>query len=209
MQFSTILFDLLKSLAWTVAVFGLAFYFRNEITDLIRRLKSLGPKGAELYAHPAQLIENVRQTVDTQTLQEFEGMPRTELMTEIEKSILRDVNLVEPKNQVPLLSRHLAQARLEAAFGRVNTFIFGSQIEGLRKLRDAGGRVTLADAQNFFEEIRARFPDFYSKSSFAEWFSYISGSSLAIIDNDSVQITPLGKEFLLYVEGRGFPERSF
>lgn len=209
MQFLTIFFDLIKSLTWPAAIVGLVIFFKNEIINLMPRLRSLGLKGAEFSEASTQVIENVRQTVDTQKLHEFEGMPRTPLMAEIEKSILVDVNLVEVDKKIPLLTRHLAQARLEAAFGRVNTFIFGSQIEGLNKLNLAGGRVTLTEAQNYFEETKQRYPEFYSKSSFAEWFSYISGSGLAIIDNDSVQITPLGQEFLTYVHARGFPSRNW
>ena len=209
MPFLTVLFDLLKSFAWPATILVLAFFFKSELVGLIPRLKSFGVKGAEFIEVPNQVIENVRQTVDTQTLHEFEGMPRTSLMAEVEKSILVDVNLVETDKKIPLLTRHLAQARLEAAFGRVYTFIFGSQIEGLERLKLAGGRVTLADAQNFYEETKQRFPEFYSKSSFAEWFSYVSGSGLAIIDNDSVQITPLGEEFLIFVRARGYPSRNW
>jgi hypothetical protein len=91
----------------------------------------------------------------------------------------------------------------------VNTFIFGSQIEGLTKLNLAGGRVTLTDAQNFFDETKQCYPKFSSNSSFAEWFSYVSGSGLAVIDSDLVQITPLGQEFLLYVHAGGLPPRKW
>jgi hypothetical protein len=209
MAFLTILFDLLKSFAWPITIVVISFFFKSELVGLIPRLKSLGVKGAEFVEPPSQVIENVRQTVETQTLIEFEGMPRTSFMAEVEKTILADVNLVKTDKRIPLLTRHLVQARLEAAFGRVYTFIFGSQIEGLEKLKLAGGRVPLADAQLFFEETKTRFPEFYSKSSFSEWFSYVSGSGLAIIDNASVQITPLGEEFLTFVQARGYPTRNW
>jgi hypothetical protein len=203
------LLELLKSLIWPGLILGLLYWWQNDIRTLMPRLKKVGPAGAEFADDKTQIIENVRQSVDSQNLLDFDGLDRTPFMAEVEKSILRDVNLVENDKRIPLLARHLAQSRLEVAFERVYSFIFGSQIDTLRKLKTAGGSANVGDAHEFFDAVKKQFPDFYAKSSFGEWFSYLSGSGLAVINGSSVRLTPLGDEFLTYIDSRGLPTRMW
>ena len=130
-------------------------------------------------------------------------------MAEIEKNLLNSVRLVDSDKQVGLLVRALAQSRLEAVFERGYAFIFGSQVLGLRTLRDRGGEASLEEGKEFFENTKKEHLEFYAKSTFLEWFSYLSNNGFAVLRDEKIVITSLGKEFLLYLELKGLPSKSW
>ena len=69
--------------------------------------------------------------------------------------------------------RFLAQATLESHFAQTYSLIFGSQILGLRRLNERG-QVTLADAESFYNQYKAAFPQFYTNFPFQAWLNYLT-----------------------------------
>jgi hypothetical protein len=206
MELLLALVDLLKALAWPVLVGGFLWYFRQEVKTLFDRLKKLGAAGAE--------FDDAKQSVmlpklDIDNLREFPNLGRTPFMGDLEKVLLSHLTLVNAPDQIPLLVRNLAQCRLELTFERIHSAIFNSQIEGLRKLEEAGGKVKKAEAETFFENVKSAYPDFYETLSFEQWASFLIRSDLIIIRQDEVQLLPLGKEYLLYLGAVAMPRKLY
>ena len=70
MTFLAAVFDFIKSLAWPLLVGGFAYYFREEIRGLFKRVQKIGLDGAQFETSPAQIPSPAQQTIDTHNLQD-------------------------------------------------------------------------------------------------------------------------------------------
>ncbi|HMJ44397.1 MAG TPA: hypothetical protein VK522_19190 [Pseudolabrys sp.] len=203
MALAQLLVDLLKGLAWPAVALILGFLFKTELRSLFPRIIKAGPGGIELDR------EKQRIPRSTGELQELPGLQRTAKMAEIEKSIHQALELYDSNKQVDLLVRHLAQSRLETVFERIYGAIFGSQILGLRALANTGGgSVSKEEAIKFFDDVKSKYPEFYGKSTFEDWISFLRSFELVRDNGNSVEITELGRDFLLYLTARGLSENK-
>ena len=92
-------------------------------------------------------------------LKEIPGLTRTPAMAKIERELHALLKTVTA-DPVDVLVRNLAQARLEAWFGKVYASIFGSQIHGLIELR-ARRKIPTAQAIAYYDEYEKANPEFY------------------------------------------------
>lgn len=209
--------DVAKSAFWPLVISWIAFYFRVEIRNLIPRFKKANLSGVGLeFSDTGQKRENLevdklaelgQSEASNTELVEIPGRPRTDVIASVEKSILEHLGNFDEQKKIPLLVRELAQSRLEAAFERVYSASFGTQLAGLRQLISEGGSVSVSTAQTFFdEEVKKQYPDFYENSTFDQWFKFLTGNSLVSQQGSVVQITPIGRDFLSYLNSRGIPE---
>ncbi|MBZ9859728.1 hypothetical protein [Mesorhizobium sp. CA12] len=195
--------DLLVGLGWPVAIVLVAFIFRQEIRSKFREIISAGPTGVTFRV----------QDVETPgKLKELQLVPSTLTPAQraVEETILNDLKKIEPDHRMEILVKHLVVARLARHFEGVFASIFGSQVEGLKRLRDNGGQTSLDQATLYFESVKARYPQFYSDIEFQQWFRFLQTTGVAENIGTSVNITELGREFLIFVdqEKAGF-SRSF
>jgi hypothetical protein len=187
--------DLLKGLAWPVAFFGTMFLFRVDVRALLPRLIKAGPTGMEFERQPQTLSQPWSGELNKLP----NNRPRTAITEEIEKSLHAALQTIKDDQRIDVLVNELAVSRLHAVFERIYGPIYGSQIAGLRALVSAGGRVPMSDAVNFFNEVKSRQPDLPAAIDFSSWSGYLQNSNLIKVENDSVEITELGREFLLYL----------
>jgi len=123
----------------------------------------------------------------------------------VEERLLEEVRSVAEGDRVPVLVRALSLARLEAAHATVYSRIFGSQIAGLRKLNPQG-RVPLAEARAFFQSYAEQLPPAFAQNGFDNWLGFLQRSGLILRDDGTVEISPLGRDFLSYLSDRGLSE---
>jgi hypothetical protein len=101
----------------------------------------------------------------------------------------------------------LAFASVSLRFERLLRFIWRSQIDFLRRLHGAGGRLPLDAARQSYEEGRARAPQVYSNYSLEAWLQFLKSWRLIEQDaNDVVSITDEGREFLQFLVQVPSPE---
>lgn len=101
---------------------------------------------------------------------------------------------------IDLLLRNLAQARIERAFESVYAEIFDSQVKALVELRNAGGTIDRADAEQYFEQVKLKFPEAFGSTSFDQWFSYAQRNLLAQETDGKIVLTQVGRDFLEFVQ---------
>jgi hypothetical protein len=167
MEWAYLIFDLLKGLAWPVVVLVLVLLFRSKLQELIPRVKKAGPSGLEFDTQ-------VQKNIPTSTPGELKRLPlpQTAAISTQEKIIHQQLEQYSVDQRVDLLVNQLAQAQLSTVFERVYGAIYASQIAGLRALVQAGGRVPLADAIKYFDDVKTRHPDFYDKIVFDTWINF-------------------------------------
>lgn len=201
MEYLKLLVDLVKAVAWPVAVFALGYLFRSDVRALFPRLKKAGPSGFEF--DPARQM----LTVASRELREIPGFPdRTPMIARVEKELHNDLAIVDSEKQVDVLVRHLAVARLGRVFEQIYRILFGSQIAALMALVNApDGEIAATEAATYFEGVKAKYPDFYEKNTFEEWIRYPLNAGLIERTGDRVRITDFGREFVTYVRSTNLP----
>ncbi|TJW05467.1 MAG: hypothetical protein E5W82_28920 [Mesorhizobium sp.] len=185
--------DLLVGLGWPAAIVLIAYAFRHEIRKKFDDLETAGPSGVTFRPQQRQEIEKLEEL----RLVAENSRPAQKV---VEARILADLEIIQENQRLPVLVHHLALARLGRHFEGIYWVIFGSQIEGLRRLQDAGGRTSLAQAEQYFEQVKAEYPDFYATITFTDWFRFLQTSQLAALEGTNVAITDMGQEFLIFVD---------
>ena len=131
-------------------------------------------------------------------LKEIPGLTRTPAIANLERQIHAQLKTVTAE-PVDVLVRSLAQARLEAWFGKIYALIFGSQIHGLIELR-ARRKIPTAQAIAYYEEYEKANPEFYKEYGFAGWIGFLRNTQLITQTEDDVVITDVGDDFLIWLE---------
>jgi hypothetical protein len=202
MEYLKLLVDLAKAIAWPSAVFALGYMFRSDVRALFPRLTKAGPSGLEF--DPARQL----LAVTSKELKVLPGFPdRTPMITKVETDLHAELDIIDPDKRIDVLIRHLAVARLGRNFEQILRILFGSQIRALRTLSEAeGGRTSPAESVTYFDEVKAKYADFYEKNTFDEWIQYPVSAGLIEPKNEQVTITELGREFLTYMNALGLSE---
>lgn len=169
-----------------------------EVRERIKDIVSVGPAGAVLQPpshQPAQpkpptgLIKPATHPLATVQL----------LISKIEAQLAD----VPEDERMPKLVSSLAEAQVEREFELIWGIIFGSQVEALRRLRDAGS-VSIEHARKYYEEeVRPRFRETFSDWTFDLWSEFLKKQQLIFrTDDDRLVLTDLGRDFLAFVDLR-------
>ena len=214
LDYARIMADLLKALAWPLAfVIGLII-FRKQIQPLFDRELKLGPQGIEIGKRaadtqtPAKAAISPLEELKPDQLKPLPGKSRTPALASLEvdlKSNLRaqlESGEIKPGDEIDILISELAQARMLELFARTYASIFGSQLRGLKHLNEHRS-ATVAEARQLFEEARSSDPDFYGTYTFEQWLSFMVSSHLIAVSDDKITITPVGRDFLVYLTATG------
>jgi hypothetical protein len=194
MEGAKLIVELLRSLAWPAVVLMLGFYFRKDLRTILPRLTKAGPTGLEF-----SQLQNIESNWSGK-LKDLPGLTRTKKMEEIEVSIHKDLQHFDPSSRVDLLVRHLAQARLERVFERVNGAIYGSQVALLNALAIKSEPSPLNEAVTWFEEIKEKNPAAYLHTTFERWVGFLTSFDLVRIEQATISITETGRDFLAFLK---------
>lgn len=199
MPFVLAIVDLLKTIAWPLVVMIVAIYYKTEtIKDLLPRLRKAGPTGVEF--DPAAQQKTIASDIvasSSELKQKNNLLPPTPAISQVESKLADDLKKIDPGDQIALLTRELAVARLIVAFERIYRVLFGSQIYGLRRLNEVQ-KATIADAHALYETFRSQTPSDYP-ISFDVWIGFLKNQELVKENNGTVEITDIGRDFLLYI----------
>lgn len=217
--FKTVL-DPLAQASWPIALGIIVFSFRNQIASLLNRIKQVTGFGgtAEFVPMPASADQT------------GEG-PATEVATEANANVMPPADAVyEPMDaqftdwlneRVPgnaelklawaIRSRSMSEAyRLHELNYRV---IFGSQIQALKSL-NALGRAPAVDFEAFFKAAAENplWTLYYKDRTFEMWGNFLVNAGYVRFvpntDPSEVEITPFGRQFLVWIVQSGLAENK-
>jgi hypothetical protein len=204
-------FKLIEGIAWPLVVLILALVYKHDIRSIkfTQLFKTIKTKvfGIELELEAAEQQKKTGEvvTVDASTgvieLKELPGLQRTTAIANLEKELHSNLQRIPADQQTDILIRHLAQARLEAAFGIVYAGIFGSQILGLIQL-EARRRAPVKEAVEFYQQYERNFPDVYTGYGYTGWFNFIRNSGLVELQGEDIILTAVGEDFLSWLKAR-------
>lgn len=189
LEWAKVVFDLLKGIAWPVAVFLIVWIFRTQLRERMRDLISAGVTGAVFQA-PSQLILKSEFKFESHPLQS---------VVKLQEQLKVDFDDFSEDVREAKLLRSLAETRVERVFETIYWNIFASQIAFLRKLLLQP--VTHVDTLEYFAEtVQPINKEFYANATAPEWTKFLFVQNLVLSTNDKVEITDLGKDFLIYID---------
>ena len=198
-KFDTSIVDIIKGLsayAWPASAIIIAFSYRSDIRSLLNRLRKAGKEGFELDPeNPQATSEN--SNASAIDINQIAGTP-TKATQDLEDELNFGLNNIQPNARSTLAVRLLAQTRLELHFERVYHAIFGSQINTLYQLRDKSF-LDIKQIRAIYEIAEKQYPEIYAKYQFDGWLSFLKNQHLIIEHASSIQISPIGRDFLQHI----------
>lgn len=200
----TFITKLTEFLSWPISSIIIVLILRKPISNLLGKLKKANIKGSEFEfgGQPAQSPAKLEATsvnipipTDTVGMQnEFEMLIRRDLET---------ANIQDQNEKENILISHLASTQLNAAYERVNSSIFGSQIDLLRALNSATGASDISSLRLFYDDAESKYPEFYKASSFQSYLDYLLNMGLVEKSDLGYLISNFGVGYLVYIAEKG------
>jgi hypothetical protein len=112
---------------------------------------------------------------------------------------LQAIGLKTEVEKISVLTRVLATTRVELEFNSIAHIIFGSQITLLVQLVGTKNGISRQQAEAIFEQAQQTFPELHGGRKFEEWFAYLQASNLVTFNEDRIDISQFGKDFLKHL----------
>jgi hypothetical protein len=200
-----VVLEYFKVLAWPLTVLIIAFLFRNEVQDFLKRISEFKFKDFQISA-PQQKLPH------SEISEEVKGEIK-ETIEEKKKEIEQKENIPatstqeQTKQQISALLTQIATLQTAFLFERTYTSIYGSQIITLENLRkNIHGMWHLALA-TWYENFRQNDP-IIRNYPFSDYIGYLLNigliRSIETEQGRKYMITDLGTDFLNYIEKSGY-----
>ena len=217
--------DALKTLEWPLAILMAPGMFRGPLTRLLDRGTRLaaGPTGlsidATARAEQSQQIEASTQSkppalpapstqAGSQALRPPDPSPLYDPFDADLRKRLDDVFRDRSDLKLEWAIRIRSQALVERMHETTYRVIFTSQILALKRLNELG-RSPLSKGQEAYDNAAKQNPSFQQYVTWESWVNFIRSTGYVEFGPEAdpvVRLTPLGKDFLMWMTARGVPE---
>lgn len=170
---------------------------RPALLRLVDRTAKVGKDGA--------VFERPQEGAKSQPLLSFEDLmkePISATVLERESAIATQLGtfaLRSEEEKRKVLIRAFAGARIALEHNTAAHLIFSSQLRLLIALNARASGLPIEEAQRFFTEARAVFPEIYVNRTFEDWFGFVLSQNLAVRRDHRFEITQFGTDFLKYL----------
>lgn len=202
MQIFLAIIDLLKAIAWPLAVIVISVIFKDSFSELLKRVRKIGPTGAEMSDVVAQARQEgyaVPKSIDD--LKNLKNFPSTDAMDEVRFKLHQSIGEINEADRIDILINQLSLARLDLLSATAYQFMFGSQEAFLRGL--AISPVSTESAEQFFESVKNMHPDLLNDWTLAKWAAHLIRNKLMILEGNAYHITKEGRHFLTFLNRSG------
>jgi len=172
--------------------------FRSNIGRFLDRTKSVGKDGVRAYDEPAALPPQQPVAPPNDALLKRLEEYHNPLLREVEENIANDLKargLTNLNDANKALIKSLAGTQLLLEFERVENTIFASQVAALTFLNPRTP-TQLSDIEPFYSAAASKYPKLYENKPFHDWLSYLIAKTLVRVNEDGVEITVRGREYL-------------
>lgn len=168
---------------------------------MLGKVASFSMGGAKAEFHSDQFYNPVsldklleRETISADGSSMLAIQSLTQAEREVKQHIETSLKEIPPAQKVDVLTTSLARERLQKHFALAYANIFGSQIEALDMLNQRTGGIALSEARALFSKLQEKFPEF-KDWTLQRYLSYLQNYVLINVSEDSVAITPIGRDF--------------
>lgn len=195
--------DLVKALAWPIAVGVIAWRLGPGFLDAIKG-RSVNVEAFGVRASVTAIEQQIASPDSPANRPPLEPpVPAVapivrETVQLVEGEIRTELSKYAPADREPALINALAATRVRGQHEFNYNRIFGSQIEGLKQIDQLGG-ATVDQAHVFFEPYARQYPQVYDNYGFEGWLSFMVNAGLVARTGDRLTATPFGHDFLVYL----------
>ncbi|HHF7372168.1 TPA: hypothetical protein ACRB0F_001681 [Legionella anisa] len=194
---------------WPITILVIMLVFRKDIHSLLNRIKSaqFGNYRAEFDVTQNQRIIqdsmsevgiNEDQTTTTPVFYESQTKINSDLLTKLgNKEAVNELC----KNNFPIIF-------LNYSFFKIYLNIFGTQIELLFYLNSIH-QVKEQNLQQFYLKGKEQYPDVYNNITFNSYILFLKNNGLIQDLDGNYSITPLGRDFIKFLNFESPPLRIF
>jgi hypothetical protein len=208
--------DPVAAASWPIAIAAISYAFRDPLSALLNRVKSLSGFGASLVTAASQSASGQQEVAETPgtsvTVTGNTAPPHDPVFDPLDAALLAQLNDVIPTD----VSLKLAWAVRQRSISEANRLhemhyrqIFGSQIRALQALNQIG-REELAPFRQFYTEQVLRDPAntaIHRDRTFEQWGEFLIEAGYVTIvegsDPEIVEITPFGRQFCAWLGATG------
>lgn len=194
---------MLDALIWpgvvVICVIAAFLIFRPAWMVLIGKISKAGKDGIAFEG--SQERRNDSSPIQL-SFPELMKMPISATVLERERNIksqLHDLNLQNDSEKIEALIRVTATTVIETEFTNIAHTIFGSQVDLLIQLAGTPQGSTLRRAEEIFKQAQELHPDIHNDRTFDIWLKYLLSNNLITIENDKIDITRVGGDFLKFL----------
>jgi hypothetical protein len=177
-----------------VAIFAL----RPGLLRLLDRTKRIGRDGAVF----DRTQEPDNPPAPALSFDQLVKLPVSATVLNREEIIKRNLQAIPLRNdadKIAILIKASAVSRVEMEFINISNLIFGSQLTLLVRLSGTRVGLTHADADSIFKQAQADFPQIHGSRTLDEWLRYLVTSELITTQNNRIDISQYGTDFLKYL----------
>ncbi|WP_421765391.1 hypothetical protein [Ekhidna sp.] len=211
--------EILEILKWPLSVIAAALIFRKPVVDLINRVNKIGvgKNSIDATGRLSQESPSTASTKESKTSEENIKTKAEQLERALhmfsDDTIMRFSNAVDDQSglkecktdseKVNNLINYSKALLAVHHFEQVYHFIYGSQIKILIHLNSASGE-TVESLKFFYENAAKNNPELFKNFPYQQYFDFLIKQELVIINDDqTVNITWLGRDFLKYIIDNG------
>jgi hypothetical protein len=136
--------------------------------------------------------------------------PDTAAVAEHKQSIWQGIRAhPAPSNEVQIgwLVERLAKAQVDVRFRKMYFSMLGSQHRFLRELNQNTGAISRANSETFLRQLGEQDQRIRAYV-FTEWIGAMVNAGLLSTGVESFALTPIGRDFLVWVTREGFQDRT-
>ncbi|MDD5197772.1 MAG: hypothetical protein PHN60_02835 [Candidatus Gracilibacteria bacterium] len=198
-----ILLDLIKAIVYPGVILYSVLIFKDEVKFFIKNIKIKTPGGFEFDSHFPPVQETIK--VDDLSLADLfsedtnnQGNGSTPIKIE---------QFNEVKHTADILAKELL-------FERIYYYIYGSQINLLKKLKLYGtDGMNLLDVVAHFEMIKNIYGDFYKDMNIEKYLEFLAANNLLEKKENGgvmfIRITQPGNEFIEYLMFQKYIDKTY
>ncbi|MFD2173704.1 hypothetical protein [Rhodobacter lacus] len=205
--------DSLQWVAWPFATYFGARLFREPLAKLLENLRSVSHgESSAVFSPPEQdHLRPLKNDIMDKPVSGSEAPPSilncdsgglTEAQKMIREKVKEEFESI-PDNVVrDRIIDALAIERIQRHFAFAYADIFGSQIEALEFLNQNRGSLDISVARRKFADLQEKLAPLRAWR-FEQYVKYLEDFKLIEVLPDSVKLTPLGKEFIVWIDWLG------
>ena len=199
----------MECLAWPAAVVVIAvvfiFLFRGPIANLIARISKIEKGGITAAPQEVTKVDPASKALlDSRQLMEASFSEVVRQQEDLIKTQLGGIRFENNLEREALLVRALARAIVHTQFDRINTLIFGSQLDLLIAANASPSGIQEDPIKKRFQAAKESDPVFHQATQYQTFLGFLVSSGLLLRDGDVFKITVLGKEFMKFLVDGGF-----
>ena len=200
----TFITKLTEHSAWPISIIVVTLILRKPISNILEKLKKANIQGNE-FEFGNQVVQKTSKLDETPISipipTDTVGMQKE--YEQLIKRDLRTANVQTPEEKENILISHLAATQLNAAYEKISSTIFGSQIELLQSINSANKPASLNSLKLFYDHSAQKYPEFYKSYDQKSYINYLLHMKLIKENENGYLITTFGIGFLVYITEKG------